>query len=45
VLAALGRTRQEASASIRFGLGRATSAAEIALAIATVREAIAALRA
>ena len=45
VLAALGRTRQEAAASIRFGLGRATSAAEIALAIATVREAIHALRA
>ena len=44
-LAALGRTRQEAAASIRFGLGRATSAAEITLAIATVREAIHELRA
>jgi cysteine desulfurase len=45
VLAALGRTRQEAAASVRFGLGRATSPAEIALAIATVREAVHALRA
>jgi cysteine desulfurase len=45
VLAALGRTRQQAAASIRFGLGRATSAAEIALAIATVRDAIKELRA
>ena len=45
VLAALGRTRQQAAASIRFGLGRTTSAAEITLAIATVREAIHELRA
>jgi cysteine desulfurase len=45
VLAALGRTRQQAAASIRFGLGRATSAAEIDLAVATVRDAIKELRA
>jgi cysteine desulfurase len=41
VLAALGRSRQEASASIRFGLGRGTSEAEIELAIAAVAEAVA----
>jgi cysteine desulfurase len=44
VLAALGRSRHQAAASIRFGLGRATSAAEITLAIATVRDAIQELR-
>jgi cysteine desulfurase len=41
VLAALGLSRQEAGASIRFGLGRGTSAAEIELAIAAVTEAVA----
>jgi len=41
VLAALGLSRQEAGASIRFGLGRGTSAAEIELAIAAVAEAVA----
>jgi cysteine desulfurase len=44
VLAALGRTRQQAAASIRFGLGRSTTAAEIDAAIAAVREAVAQLR-
>jgi cysteine desulfurase len=39
VLAALGRSRTEAAASIRFGLGRSTSASEIAAAIAAVAEA------
>ncbi|TVS05463.1 MAG: cysteine desulfurase [Cyanobium sp. PLM2.Bin73] len=42
VLAALGRSRAEAAASIRFGLGRGTTSAEVELAIravaATVRE-------
>ncbi len=44
VLAALGRSRAEAAASIRFGLGRSTSAAEIELAVAAVAEAVASLR-
>jgi cysteine desulfurase len=44
VLAALGRSRAEAAASIRFGLGRSTSAAEIDLALAAVTEAVQALR-
>jgi len=44
VLQALGRSRQEAAASIRFGLGRHTSAADIAEAIAAVQEAVQALR-
>jgi cysteine desulfurase len=44
VLAALGRSRQEAVASIRFGLGRSTSEAEIEAAIGAVAEAVAELR-
>jgi cysteine desulfurase len=44
VLAALGRSRAEATASIRFGLGRDTTAAEIELAIAAVNEAVRELR-
>jgi len=44
VLAALGRSRQEAAASIRFGLGRATQAAEVTAAIAAVDGAVAELR-
>jgi cysteine desulfurase len=39
VLAALGRSRQQAAASIRFGLGRGTTAEEIEQAIAAVAEA------
>ena len=39
VLAALGRSRQQAAASIRFGLGRGTTAGEIEQAIAAVAEA------
>lgn len=45
VLAALGRSRAEAAASIRFGLGPGTSAAEIELALTAVAEALRALRA
>ena len=45
VLAALGRSRAEAAASIRFGLGPGTSAAEIELALTAVGEALRALRA
>ncbi len=44
VLAALGLSRLEAAASIRFGLGRATTAAEIEQAIAAVAEALSQLR-
>jgi cysteine desulfurase len=44
VLAALGRSRQEAAASIRFGLGRATQPAEITAAITAVTGAVAELR-
>jgi cysteine desulfurase len=44
VLAALGRSRAEAAASIRFGLGRDTSAAEIDLALAAVSAAVRELR-
>ena len=44
VLAALGRSRTEAAASIRFGLGRNTTDAEISLAIKAVGEAIQQLR-
>ncbi|MFM7551196.1 MAG: cysteine desulfurase family protein [Cyanobacteriota bacterium] len=44
VLRALGRSRQEAAASIRFGLGRHTGDAEISVAIEAVREAVQALR-
>jgi cysteine desulfurase len=45
VLAALGLSRSEAEASIRFGLGRGTDAAEIDQAIAAVTEAVTRLRA
>jgi cysteine desulfurase len=44
VLTALGRNRAEAAASIRFGLGRDTGAAEIERAIAALGEAVRALR-
>ncbi len=44
VLAALGRSRQQAAASIRFGLGRGSTEAEIDLALAAVTEAVIALR-
>lgn len=44
VLAALGRSRAEAAASIRFGLGRATTSAEIDLAIDVVTDAVRELR-
>ena len=44
VLAALGRSRAEAAASIRFGLGATTTTAEIALAIAVVTQAAGELR-
>jgi len=41
VLAALGRTRAEAAATLRFGLGRGTTNAEIELAIEAVAAALA----
>ena len=44
VLKAIGRSRQEAAASIRFGLGRHTTEADIAEAIEAVRNAVQALR-
>ncbi|MFQ6538448.1 MULTISPECIES: cysteine desulfurase family protein [Aphanothece] len=44
VLAALGHSRAEAAASIRFGLGRGTTAAEVAVAIDAVAEALRQLR-
>ena len=44
VLAAIGRSPQEAAASIRFGLGRDTTAEEIEQAIAAVVAAVAELR-
>jgi cysteine desulfurase len=44
VLAALGRSRAEAAASIRFGLGRDTGEAEIAWALRALGEVVAALR-
>jgi len=44
VLAALGRSRQEAAASIRFGLGRDTGAAEVEEAVDAVAEALCNLR-
>jgi cysteine desulfurase len=45
VLAALGRTRQEAAASIRFGLGRDTGPVEVDAAVEAVTEAVSILRA
>jgi cysteine desulfurase len=44
VLAALGHSRQEAAASIRFGLGRSTGEAEVAEALAAVAETLSILR-
>jgi cysteine desulfurase len=44
VLAALGRSRSEAAAAIRFGLGRGTTTADIETALAAVAEAVAELR-
>lgn len=44
VLKALGRSRQEAAASIRFGLGRHTTEAEITEAIEAVQDAVQVLR-
>jgi cysteine desulfurase len=44
VLAALGRSRAEAAASIRFGLGRDTTEAEINAAVAAVAETVAEIR-
>ena len=44
VLAALGRSRQEAAASIRFGLGRSTSSADISQAGALLRHCVETLR-
>ncbi len=44
VLAALGRSRAEAAASIRFGLGATTTPAEIELAIVAVADAVGELR-
>jgi cysteine desulfurase len=44
VLAALGRDRREAAASIRFGLGRGTGEAEVAEALSAVTEALTTLR-
>jgi cysteine desulfurase len=44
VLAALGHSRQEAAASIRFGLGRSTGEAEVAEAVAAIAEALSNLR-
>jgi cysteine desulfurase len=44
VLAALGRSRAEAAATIRFGLGRGTDGAVIEQAVTAVREAVSGLR-
>jgi cysteine desulfurase len=44
VLAALGRSRLEASATLRFGLGRGTTAAEIEQALQAVGDAMQTLR-
>jgi cysteine desulfurase len=44
VLQALGLSRQQASAALRFGLGRHTTAAEIDRAAERVREAVSVLR-
>jgi cysteine desulfurase len=44
VLAALGRSRSAAGASVRFGLGRTTTAADIETAIGAVTDAVAELR-
>jgi cysteine desulfurase len=44
VLAALGRSRLEAAATLRFGLGRGTTAAEIEQALQAVGDAMQTLR-
>ena len=44
VLAAIGRSPAEAAASIRFGLGRDTTAEQIGQAIAAVTTAVTQLR-
>jgi cysteine desulfurase len=44
VLAAIGRSPQEAAASIRFGLGRQTTQQEIVAAVDAVGRAVAELR-
>ncbi|MEB3260784.1 MAG: cysteine desulfurase family protein [Cyanobacteriota bacterium] len=44
VLAALGRDRREAAATIRFGLGRDTGPEEVDAAVAAVAEALSTLR-
>ena len=44
VLAALGRSRKEAAASIRFGLGRGTEDKDVATAAGAVREIVLKLR-
>ncbi|MFN9660457.1 MAG: cysteine desulfurase family protein, partial [Cyanobacteriota bacterium] len=44
VLAALGRSRQEAAASIRFGLGRDSGEAAVQAAVAAVADALSTLR-
>jgi cysteine desulfurase len=44
VLAALGRSRQEAAASIRFGLGRGTEDKDVATAAGAVRKIVLKLR-
>ena len=44
MLAALGRSRAEAAASIRFGLGRDTTGEAIDTAVAAVAEAVAEMR-
>ena len=44
MLAALGLSRQEAAASIRFGLGRGTEERDGAAAAGAVREAVLQLR-
>ena len=44
VLAALGLDRRAAGATVRFGLGRGTTAADIDVAVAAMRDAVAELR-
>ena len=44
VLLALGRSRQQAAASVRFGLGRANTAEQVDLALAWFTEQVQALR-
>ena len=44
VLRALGRSREQAAASVRFGLGRSTTAEEIDQAVAWIAEQLQVLR-